>query len=250
MLFKLLNCMNEGIKSIVRNTLNFFHLDVTRNLKYDRLTGKIMKRILQPGSNCIDVGCHKGEMLQAILKFSPRGKHYAFEPIPEFFEKLNKRFGQQVTIMPYALSDKSGASGFHHVKNAPAYSGLHQRKYDISNPEIKEINVEMRVLDELIPEGEKIDFLKVDVEGGEYHVLKGALRILRESKPVVVFEFGLGASDYYGINPSDMFELFNSEAGLRISTLQSFVKGQPPLNGDEFEHCYQSGSEYYFVGHP
>jgi FkbM family methyltransferase len=230
--------------------LNFFHLDLTRNLKYDRLTRQVMSRVIQSGSNCIDVGCHKGEMLQAILRLSPWGKHYAFEPIPEFFDKLSKRFGQKVTILPYALSDTNGVSDFHLVKNAPAYSGLHQRKYDISNPDIAEIKVEMRVLDELIPDNEKIDFLKVDVEGGEYHVLRGALRILKESKPVVVFEFGLGASDYYGINPSDMFELFHDKAGLKISTLQAFVKGSPPLSCEEFEHCYQTGAEYYFVGHP
>ena len=129
------------IKDILRKLLIFFHLDVTKNLQYDRLTKIIMKKMIKKNSNCIDIGCYKGEILELMLQYAPEGKHYAFEPIPYLFATLEKKFKNKVQIFPYALSDNKGFSTFQFVKNAPAYSGLKRRKYNISNPEIEEIEV-------------------------------------------------------------------------------------------------------------
>ena len=57
-----------------------------------------MKKVIKPQSNCIDVGCHKGEMLELMFKYSPKGKHFAFEPIPYLFERLKVNFGNKATI--------------------------------------------------------------------------------------------------------------------------------------------------------
>ncbi len=236
------------MKTIIRKLLNFFHIDLTRNLKYDRLTKSIIKKGINISSNCIDVGCHKGEMLELMIKLAPQGKHIAFEPIPTLFEHLRSEFSEKAVIYPYALSDKNGESTFQHVKNAQAYSGINKRKYDITNPDIEEIRVEIRVLDQLLAKDFHVDFIKIDVEGGEYHVLKGAKDILQRCKPLIVFEFGLGASDYYGVTPEDIFSLL-TECQLNISTLKAYVKNKPALNLNSFKECYSSGKEYYFVAH-
>jgi FkbM family methyltransferase len=238
-----------NIKNSVRLLLNYLHLDLTKNLEYDRYTKLIMKIVLHENSNSVDVGCHKGEILEAIIRLSPYGKHYGFEPIPELYEILANRFSGKAVIFPFALSDKSGVSTFQYVHNAPAYSGIKKRKYDISTPDIEVISIELRILDELIPEGETINFVKIDVEGGEFGVLQGARNILKRDKPYVIFEFGLGASDYYGTKPDDIYNLFTQEAGMRISLLKGFVKNRPPLKPGEFEACYNSKSEYYFIAH-
>ena len=148
-----------NIKSLLRYILNFIHFDITKNLEYDRLTKLIMRRVINNNSNCIDVGCHKGEILESILKYSPEGKHYAFEPIPYLFHQLEKKYKRKALIYPYALSDKAGESSFQFVKNAPAYSGIKKRKYDIAKPDIEEIKVELKTLDEIIPGDTKIDFI-------------------------------------------------------------------------------------------
>ncbi len=238
-----------NIKSFLRTALNFFHLDITKNLEYDRLTKLIMRRVITNNSNCIDVGCHKGEILESILKYSPQGKHYAFEPIPGLFNQLEKKYKNKALIYPYALSDKAGKSSFHFVKNAPAYSGLKKRKYDVANPDIEMIKVELRTLDEMIPGDTKIDFIKIDVEGGEYGVLKGAKKLLKKSQPVVVFECGMGASDYYGTNPTDLYKFITEEAGLRISTLKFYIKNGRSLTLNEFDYYFKTNKEYYFVAH-
>ena len=152
--------------NFIRSTLNFFHLDLTKNLEYDRLTKCIMKRCIHPQSNCIDVGCHKGEILDVILTLAPKGQHFAFEPIPVLFRQLQEKYKHKATIYPYALSDVNGTSSFQFVKNAPAYSGIHKRKYNIATPDIEQIHVELKTLDKLIPMDTRIDFIKIDVEGG------------------------------------------------------------------------------------
>ena len=236
-----------NIKSCLRSLLIFFHLDISKNIEYDRLTEAIMKRVIKRDSNCIDVGCHKGEILDSILKCAPMGKHFAFEPIPYLFTHLENKFKNKAIIYPYALSDKSGASSFQLVKNAPAYSGINKRKYDISNPEIEEIKVELRTLDEIIPSDTKINFIKIDVEGGEFGVLKGAENLLKKDQPTVIFECGLGASDYYNTDPILLYNFITQTIGLKIYTLRAFIKNNQPLTANDFEHYYQKNTEYYFI---
>ena len=238
-----------GYKAFFRQILNFFHLDLTKNLEYDRLTKRIMKEVIQPDSNCIDVGCHKGEILEDILRLAPNGKHIAFEPIPVFYTKLEQRYNDRATILPYALSDKNGKSSFQYVKNAPAYSGIEKRKYNIDNPEIEEIEVELKTLDDIIRETEKINFVKIDVEGGEFDVLKGGEKVLAANKPTIIFEFGKGASEYYGTEPNDLFKFLTEKIGLNVYLLKSFLNQDKPLSEEDFSKCYSENHEYYFVAH-
>ncbi len=236
-------------KNIIRSILNFLRLDITKNLKYDRLTKLIMKKVIKNNSNCIDIGCHKGEIFDIIYYFSPNGKHFAFEPIPSLFNILKEKYSDKATIYQYALSDKNGFSTFNYVKNAPAYSGIKERRYDIDKPEIEEIKVELKTLDEIIPSNIKIDFIKIDVEGGEFGVLKGGKQLLKKFKPTVIFECGLGASEYYGTKPADLYNYLTKEIGLQISLLKSFINNDKPLELNEFEHYYNTNKEYYFIAY-
>lgn len=239
-----------SIKQLIKSTLTFLHLDITKNMKYDRLTTVIMKKNLKKDSNCIDIGCHKGEILDLILEFAPEGNHFAFEPIPYLFDNLKLKFNDKVSLYSCALSDKNGESTFNLVKNAPAYSGIKKRKYDIANPEIEEIKIEVKTLDNTIPNGQKIDFIKIDVEGGEFDVFKGGKNLLKNNSPIILFEFGKGASDYYGTKPADIFNLLTNEINLQIFTLKSFIKKGKNIGLSEFENYYNSNSEYYFVATP
>jgi FkbM family methyltransferase len=236
-----------AVKDILREILINLRLDLTKNLEYDRLTRVILKRFIKRDHNCIDVGCHKGEILDLMLAYSPDGKHYAFEPIPYLFENLKVKYGEKVALYPYALSYHSGSTTFQLVKNAPAYSGIKQRKYDIKNPEIEEIKVELKTLDELIPSDQKIHFIKIDVEGGEFGVLKGAKKLLEKNKPIILFECGKGASDYYGTEPENLHSFLKDEIGLEVFTLKSFIQKKSALSPDEFAHHFNTNDEYYFV---
>ena len=235
------------IKDAVRELLIFLHFDLTKNLKYDRLTRRIMKERIQPDFNCIDIGCHKGEMLNVMLKLAPQGKHFAFEPIPSFYNQLTSKYENRASVFPYALSNASGQTTFQWVKNAPAYSGIKRRRYDIDNPEIEEITVEKKLLDEVIPTSTPIHFVKIDVEGAEFGVLKGAKNLLSAHKPTILFECGKGASDYYDTDPRELFSFLSNEIGLNIFTLQDFIENKKSLSENDFENSFNNNTDYYFI---
>ena len=239
--------MKELIKDSIRKSLNAMHLDLTKNLKYDRLTKDVIAKALRKNSNAIDVGCHKGEILDLILKYAPQGKHFAFEPIPDFYDALKLKYSSRCEVFPFALSDKPGETTFNYVKNAPAFSGIRQRKYDVANPDVKELHVKVETLDHIISAEAKIDFIKIDVEGGEFGVLKGAKQLLQRNKPVVVFECGLGASDFYGTQPGELFDYLHNECSYKVFSLQNWLEKKTPFTKDQFIDCFNQNTEYYFV---
>jgi FkbM family methyltransferase len=216
--------MHKKTKDFIRELLIWFKLDLTRNIMYDRLTRIIIRQSLKPEDKCVDIGCHKGEILNLFIKYAPKGVHYAFEPIPFLYDELKVKYKENALVFPFALAANSGESTFQIVKNALAYSGIKQRKYKLKNPEIEEVTVPLKTLDEVIPENEKIRLIKIDVEGGELGVLKGAKRVLRQNKPIVIFEFGKGASEFYNTYPTDIFHLLSVECHFKIYTLKSYIE--------------------------
>ena len=179
-----------------------------------------MKSVIKVDSNCIDIGCHKGEILDDIIKHSPKGIHFGFEPIPILYNQLKKKYENKATILPDALSDKVGNSTFQFVKNAPAYSGIKRRDYDVDNPEIEEITVTLNTLDKVLPKDLNIDFIKIDVEGYENQVVLGAKETLIRNKPIIIVE-QKGFSDRFN---ESQFEAIETLKGYGAKVIDQVVK--------------------------
>lgn len=239
------------MKELIKKALKSLPFDFTLNQRYDRLTRKVIKSVCRPDSHCIDVGCHKGEILDLLLAAAPRGVHYGFEPIPDLFDKLNLKYGadNRCHILDIALSDNKGTASFNYVVSNPSYSGLRKRTYDRAEEKDTLITVRTERLDDVLPENFRVDFIKIDVEGGELLVMKGAAGIMKKYKPVVIFEHGLGASDIYGSTPEQVFDLLQ-ECGMSVSLLDRFLDGKPPLDRAAFSGQYHSRENYYFIACP
>jgi len=209
-----------------------------------------MQKVLCKTSSAIDIGCHKGEILDEILRFAPDGKHFAFEPLPDLFDFLKLKYeGKQVFLSPVALFDKKGTTDFNHVVNAPAYSGIRKRNYDMPDVKINQLKVETDLLDNIIPENQRIDFIKIDVEGAEFAVLKGGIKTIQRNKPFIIFEFGLGAADFYGSNPTELFSFLSDSCGLCIATLKGFLNQEKCITLQRFSEHFINKTEYYFIAY-
>ena len=238
------------IKQFASSVMKSLSIAITQNQIYDKQTLQIMKRVCKPNSNCVDVGCHKGEILQSILKAAPNGTHYAFEPLPDFYEGLIQKFPSNCKIYNVGLSNEPGEATFNYVISNPAYSGFVKRKYDRPNEKDTTITVQTELLDNIIPAGEKIDFMKVDVEGAEMQVFEGAVRVLSESRPVLVFESGIGGTDHYGTRPEQIYDLLHDECGLEVSLMANFLSGRPAFSKQDFVYQFENHLNYYFCAYP
>jgi FkbM family methyltransferase len=205
---------------------------IDKNTYYDILTELVMKKVLEPTSVCVDVGCYEGLILRLMIKYAPNGTFFAFEPLPHLYEKLIQMFrGQNIHFYNLALSNSEGESSFNYVISNPGYSGLIKRHYDRPYEEDTHIVVKTQLLDTILSKekASRVSFMKIDVEGAEYMVMDGAQTRIRSDKPVVVFEHGMGGSDCYGKRPEDVFDLLSNKCGLRISLMSQWLMGKSSL---------------------
>ena len=204
-----------------------------------------MSIVLEKHSTFVDVGCHKGEVLSKAMKIAFQGKHFAYEPIPSIFEKLHLKYGNSCVVKNLALGNKTGKTSFNHVVSNPAYSGIKKRAYP-KDEKIVEIEIPIDTLDNQLLNEERVDLIKIDVEGGEFDVFKGAVQLLRKFHPVVVFEHGLGAADFYNANPKELYD-FLEKNNYCLYTLHSFIENLVYLSKEEFIELFNSNKEYYFL---
>jgi FkbM family methyltransferase len=242
--------MLNSLKAAIKRFLKSLPVTFTQNQRYDGQTQRVIQKVCRPDSNCIDVGCHKGEILDLFLQYAPQGTHFGFEPIPDLCEALVKKYrgSPNCRLLDIALSDKKGTASFNYVVSNPSYSGLLKRNYDHANEKDTLITVRTERLDDVLPADLKIDLVKIDVEGGEILVLRGAVETLTRCKPVVIFEHGLGASELYGATPELVYDLFE-QCGLRVSLMRRFLKNQSPLTKEEFSRHYHHKLNYYFIAY-
>jgi len=250
---KIYRPLNIIIKALLSQKQNSESLqsEQSKDLKYNIQTFEVMKKVLYKNSNCIDIGCHKGKILKQMLSLSPNGNHFAFEPIPSMYHNLLDSFGpnNNINIYGYALSDKKGTSSFKYVVSNPGYSGFRRRRYDRPKEQVQEISVKTDKLDNVVPKNIPIHLIKVDVEGAELQVFRGAVDTIKRNRPVVIFEHGLGGADYYETTPEDIFNLLSEQCGLRLFTMYEWLKsnGKDHLNKGNFCEEFYSGNNYYFM---
>jgi FkbM family methyltransferase len=239
-----------SLKHLLKILIKKIPIAFTKNQLYDKHTKQVMARILTANSNCIDIGCHKGEVLDVILKYAPHGHHYGFEPIPKLYAALQHKYNtyKHITISDIALSDTKGSSSFNYVISNPAYSGLQKRQYDKPNEQDTLITVQTDLLDSIIPLQHHVSLIKIDVEGGELQVLQGGINTITRCKPYIIMEHGLGGSDVYGSTPDTLWPILQ-QCGLSITTMANWLQGKPAFTLEQLKHQYYKKLNYYFIAY-
>ncbi|MCB0322616.1 MAG: FkbM family methyltransferase [Bdellovibrionales bacterium] len=231
-------------RSIAATDLAFADLD------YNRQTIAVMERVLSRTSNCIDIGAGTGELLREMVRLAPEGTHSAFDPLPQNVEKLRANF-PNVGVHELALSDSNGDATFCYVPNAPGYSGLRRRDYEGREETVIPLTVRTATLDSILPQPKQIDFIKLDVEGAELQVLKGAHRLLEQERPFIAFEHGKGAADFYGTRPEHLYAYLVDDLGYSLTLLSRWLAGAPALASVEaFGKEFDEERNWFFLAVP
>lgn len=139
----------------------------------------------------VDCGGNKGLYVAEILRQNTNANIYVFEPNKLNYNHLKDRFVHfdKVQIINKAVSDSVGEMTLHSDKEGSGLASLSKRNMAHFNIEYNiEETVEVITLDAELP-NISFDLLKFDIEGFELFALRGAKRVLKETK-VVQFEFG------------------------------------------------------------
>lgn len=220
-----------------------------RNARDNAVTVQIMKRILRPDSNWVEVGASTGEFLWHVLRHAPRGQHHAFEPVPASVARLRTELGARVTVHAIAANDAAGEAEFQYVVGDAGYSGLRRRAYPRADIEVRPIRVQTARLDEVLPADLRIDAMKVDVEGAELQVLRGAEQTLRRWRPFVLFEHGRGAAEAYGTTPALLHDFLHGALGYAIALPEAWLAGGAALDREQFAAAF-AGDTCNYLAYP
>lgn len=180
-------------------------------IRIDRDTAamrKIVRAELQPDDAAVDVGANKGELTKWFVEIAPRATHHIIEPLPHLAEHLRARF-PSVRVHECALSDGDGDAAFFHVVNRPAWSGLH-RQDSVADDATVEIRVALRRLDDVVG-ASRIRLIKIDVEGAELGVLRGAVGTLRRDKPLILLEHAQIHAELFGTTARDVWTFLDAQ---------------------------------------
>lgn len=146
---------------------------------------------------CLDVGANIGIYTLAMSMLAPRGVVHAFEPAPQAFKHLTRNLAENsvsnVKAHNVAVGEEAGPVEFR--ENAEFLAGSFRIEPDsLLGRTLRDeiITVPCTTLDDFVSERGigRVDFVKIDVEGGELQVLRGARRTLEAHRPAVLLEFG------------------------------------------------------------
>lgn len=194
---------------------------------------RVLKRLLKRNSSAVDVGAHIGSFTSLLLQTSPQGKHVAIEASPSKGAWLRKRF-PSVDVQSVAISDSNGTAMFQEDIKFPGFSRL---SAEASNDHCISYSVETRRLDDLLS-GRDVDLIKIDVEGLELSVLRGATETIKKCRPPIIFECGAEyALRDQGISRRDLYDYLTQELHYSIFTFADFLFDKGAMEFDEFRRC-------------
>jgi len=193
-------------------------------------TGEVLRRLVRPGMVAADVGANIG-LLTLVMAWAtgPSGKVIAFEPeaVPRAnLQKMRHLNGLSwVEVRDQAVGAEAGQLTFH-VSDIIGHSSL----YALPETEGSHaIQVEVVRLDAVAP-GQRMDVVKIDVEGAELDVLAGMSGLIAKNRDLaIVAEFGPEHLARIGQTPAQWFKAF-AEAGFKGYIIDEATGAATPTN--------------------
>lgn len=186
--------------------------------KHENIIELSYRSFLNKGDVAIDIGAHKGShtwpMSDAV---GENGVVHAFEAINRLYvtlllqQKAKKINNVKLYHLPVAEVQKDIKftifTGNEGLSGIVARDDLEESCYE----HMQELSMHACPLDGLLPETLPVKYIKIDIEGGEYHALKGAVKLLTRQRPIIAFENGRQATaDLYGYSKDEFWTFFEN----------------------------------------
>lgn len=202
----------------------------------------LMAWLLSEDSNRVDIGVHYGAFTRFIVRLAPRGRHMASESSPGLASLIVEEFPtvEVANCAPAAVDEWTEDI---EVINHPGLSGLRQQDWEeilVTRP----ISVRARPLDDILDPLQEVKLIKIDVEGAELEVLRGAGRTSEQWRLNLIFEFAKRTASLFGSTPESIMD-FLAPFGYRVFD----IDGLGPYTVEEFWAAYEREDIWNFVAH-
>jgi len=219
----------EDKRTIVRNGIKY-EIDLSEGIDLSMfLFGNFQRHVsqnkylsLSQDAIIFDVGANFGVMSLQFAKLVPWGKVYSFEPTFYAFSKLRKNLELNpelakriVAIQSFVSSSTSEEPGIEAYASWKVGGIVKGVKHQVHGGIAKSTDgIGAVSLDDFCEQKEikRLDFIKIDTDGYEFEVLKGAKKVINKFSPVIIFEIGGYVMDERGINFLNYSEFFDSLA--------------------------------------
>lgn len=217
---------NSDIK-IIDTPCHFkIKVDVSKYLGYsifwrgahDWSTIFVLKNFVKKDDVIFDIGANIGEYtLYAASFINSNGKVYSFEPVQSVFNilkqnvDLNSHLRNKIICVNKGLGNKKAILPIYDEQNNinEGLFSIHQKNF-IQSKKIQDIEID--TLDNFVNENyiDRIDFIKIDVEGNELYVLQGAESCLKKLQPKLLIEMSEKNFNAAGYTKQDIFNFLES----------------------------------------
>jgi FkbM family methyltransferase len=182
----------------------------------------------------VDVGANIGETSLHFAKYSPDSIIYAFEPDPVCYEKCKRNLllnqFKNIHLYNFGLGDENRK----YYLSPDTYNNLGGNKIRPESSHVPNIDVK-RLDDVLIRENIKcVDFMKIDVEGFEYRVLKGSEQTIKRFRPVLFIEINDNNLRYQGSSAAELISFLEKY----YTNIINANTDKPVFSSDNFNNCH------------
>lgn len=194
--YSIINCESGTFLLLNRN--DFISKSIFTNGTFEPISSLLVQRLFDNDAIVLDVGCNIGTFSVPTAKYLTNGKVFSFEAQRVVFyqhcaniilNQLDNVFAQNLAVGNSRATHKIDVPVLDYLSNENVgATSLLPSLQSLQNSSIqKKENVTLVSLDTLFS-NERIDFIKIDVEGMEYDVLEGAKNVIAKCNPVIFFE--------------------------------------------------------------
>ncbi len=224
--------LDGGVRLWVDLSDHVIGLGIVRG-RYEADAVRFVRGILQPGDVAVDAGAHIGFFtVQMAALVGAAGRVYAFEPLDANADLLERsiaenRFADRVVLRRAAVGDRSGAANLTYPEETLNTGGAYLLREGTAPLTDNLVSpVPLVALDDL-PLERPVRLIKMDVEGAEPLIVRGAARLLAEDRPAILAEVHATQLDRVCGVPAGRFLAEMADLGYRAHHLAGGVIGAP-----------------------
>ena len=236
-----------GVRLFIDLSDHVIGLNILRG-QYEQDEIGFVRRTLSPGDSAVDAGGHIGFFtMQMAAMVGPEGRVYSFEPLDANADLLERsiaenRFANRVSFQRAAVGAAAGTAALTFPVETLNSGGAYLLR-DGTAPLAGNLKKEVPVvaLDGLALR-RPVRFIKMDVEGAEPQVIRGAAQLLREDRPVILSELHPTQLERASGVSADAFLEQMKSLGYRAHTLRG--DNGPPKGGHYEDNGPPEGGDY------